>query len=144
MATQVTYQTQAVESNNSTFLRNALKGNGTFSLVSGLAFITGATPIAAFLGLTTPTILIVTGILLLAFAVDLFFLATRQQMNPMWVMAVIGADVLWVLGSIALLLTNIVPLTTGGQWAVGIVAGIVAIFAELQFIGLQKMNSNQS
>ncbi len=143
MTPQVSYQTPAVAVHNTTFLRNALKGNATFSLISGLAFIAGATPIATFLGLANPTILIVTGILLLTFAADLFFLATRQQVNPIWVMVVLGADALWVGGSLVLLLTNIVPLTSGGQWAVGLVAGIVAVFAELQYIGLQKMKANQ-
>jgi hypothetical protein len=37
-----------------------------------------------------------------------------------------------------ILFTGWVPLTTEGKWAVGLVAVIVAIFAELQFLGSRR------
>jgi hypothetical protein len=38
-----------------------------------------------------------------------------------------------------LLLTNWVPFTVEGKWAVGIIAAIVDVFATLQFIEWRKM-----
>lgn len=143
MTTHVTYQPQETYTGNTTFIRNVLKANALFSGLSGIAFLVGAKPITLFLGLTNPLILTVTGVLLLLFAGDLFFLATRKNVAPKFVVAVIVADALWVAGSIALLATNLVPLTIGGKWAVGIVAAIVALFADCQYFGLRKMKGSQ-
>ena len=115
-----------------------MKANAGFSALSGVAFLVGAKPIAAFLDITAPAVLTVAGILLLIFAGDLFFLATRKTVNPKYVWAVIAADVLWVMGSIILLVTDLVPFTVAGKWAVGIVAAIVAVFAEIAILRLEE------
>lgn len=139
MTTQVTYQTKPVAKDSTTFLRTILKENGVFSTVSGLAFIGAATPIATFLGFEMPLILTIIGVGLLLFAADLFYIATRPVLNQYLVIGIIIADVIWVIGSIILLVTDFVPLTTAGQWAVGIVAAIVALFAQLQVYGLSRI-----
>ena len=139
--TKVSVQTDVEQKDSSTFVRNALKANAVFSSLSGIAFLVAAKPIAAFLGLSMSTVLIITGIILLIFAADIFYLATRKIVNPKGVMAVIAADALWVVGSIILLVTNVVPLSTEGKWAVGLVAVVVATFADLQYFGLRKILS---
>jgi hypothetical protein len=48
-------------------------------------------------------------------------------------------DALWVSGSVIILFTDLVPLTTVGYWAVAIVADIVAVLAILQYIGLRRL-----
>jgi hypothetical protein len=52
--------------------------------------------------------------------------------------AVIELDVLWVIGSLILIFTSLVPLTTSGKWAVAITADIVTVCAILQYIGLRR------
>ena len=42
------------------------------------------------------------------------------------------APMLWVLGSLALVFTDVVPLTTEGRWLIAITADIVLIFALAQ------------
>ena len=55
------------------------------------------------------------------------------------VFTIIDGDLLWVAGSILLLLGGWLPMSMGGMWAVGIVADIVAIFAILQYVGWRRM-----
>jgi hypothetical protein len=120
------------------FLQRALLGNATFSGVSGLIMVLAAGPISQFLGLDDPLILTVIGIVLLLYMPFLVWLA-KQSPVPTWMAwAVIELDVLWVIGSLILIFTNLVPLTIGGKWAVAITADIVTVFAVLQYIGLRR------
>jgi hypothetical protein len=41
---------------------------------------------------------------------------------------VIELDVLWVIGSLILVFTDLVPLTAAGKWTVAITADIVTVF----------------
>ena len=124
-------------------LHTALGINGIFSGISGILFIAVAGPIATFMGLEAPGILRIIGVLLLIFAADLFWIA-QGTINLRLATAVIAGDVLWVVGSAVILLTDLVPLTTGGKWGVAIVADIVALFAIWQFYGVrQQRKANQ-
>jgi len=53
----------------------------------------------------------------------------------------IYADLVWVAGSVILIFTSLVNLTTPGKWVIAIVADIVLAFAILQFLGLRRRNS---
>ena len=143
MTAQTTIQSQAVSKDNSTFLRNSLRGNAAFSILTGLASIFASRPIAEYMGINPPTILIALGVGLISFAAFVLYTATQSPIDKRSVIAIIVGDVLWVLGSVALLLTNIVPFTTAGKWEVGIIAGIVALFADLQLFGLWKMSRSK-
>ena len=123
---------------STTLLQRALQGNGIFSLLSGLTFILAANPLATFLGGVSPTILMAVGVGLLIYAADLFFVARQNPIKSLYVQLFIAADVIWVLGSALLLMTNWVAFTNAGWWAVAIVADIVAVFAILQYVGLKR------
>ena len=122
-------------SRNSDFrlLRRALQGNAIFCGISGVAFIVGAGPITTFLGLSTPIILLVLGLVLLLTALSLFRAAAPHSIGRRTGLLYAIIDATWVLGSIILLLTSWLPITTGGKWAVGLVAVIVASFSSLEF-----------
>ncbi len=122
------------------FLRRVLQANGIFSGLSGVAFILGARPLAAFLGLTAPLILMGIGLGLLLYAAALFREAARESIDRQFVVAAIIMDAAWVVGSIILLLTGWVPFTLAGKWAIALVADLVAVFAGLQFYGLRRLN----
>jgi hypothetical protein len=124
----------------SNFLRRVLQANGIFSGLSGVAFILAARPLAAFLGLAAPVILMGIGLGLLLYAVALFREAARETIDRQFVIAAIIMDAAWVVGSIVLLLTGWVPFTLAGKWAIALVADLVAIFAGLQFYGLRRLN----
>ena len=123
---------------SSTLLRRALQGNGAFSTVSGLVTLLGANAVAAFTGVQPAIVFIVLGISLLLFAAGLFWMTRETAVNPTLARIVIVMDVLWVVGSVILLLSNALPLTVAGKWAIGLVADMVALFAILQYIGLRR------
>jgi hypothetical protein len=120
------------------FLRRVLQANSFFSTLSGGLFILASGPVAAFLGLDASGIILGTGVLLLLFAADVFYVATRETLNRTFVVGIIAADLLWVAGSALLLLTDWVAWTNAGFWAVVIVADLVATFAALQWFGLRR------
>jgi hypothetical protein len=131
---------QSVSQNPDSLLRRTLRANGLFSGVSGLAFITASRPIALFLGLDGPFVLIVIGIGLLLYALALWFNAGHRPIDHSFVWVAIIADAAWVVGSLIILLTDWFPLTPAGWWAVAIVADLVAIFAVVQFYSLRQVS----
>lgn len=134
--------TQSVTQNaqKSNLLRNALRGNALFSGTSGLVALLAAPSLAAFTGIEPPIIFVVLGIVLILYAVDLWWVASRQTINRRLAWAAIILDILWVAGSVALLLFGWLPLTVAGSWTIALLAEVVAIFAVLQFIGLRRMS----
>ena len=121
-------------------LNQAIRGNGLFSALSGLGMVLAAAPLANFLGLNSSTPLMVIGIGLFIYALDLFWLASREKIDHRLAWGVIALDVAWVVGSGLLLLSGWLPLTLGGKWAIAIVADIVAVFAIWQYLGLRKQS----
>jgi len=69
----------------------------------------------------------------------LFYYGSRPSIPEKFILGVIIADSIWVLASVLLLVTNWVPFSVEGKWAVGIIAIIVEIFAGLQFFKWRKM-----
>lgn len=120
-------------------IRSILYGNAIFSGVSGLLFIIASQPIARFLGIHTPLAILMLGIGLVGYAALLYINASRTEISRSSVLFAVVADSVWVLLSIILLLTNWIPFSMAGKWAIGIVAVIVDIFATLQFFEWRKM-----
>jgi len=123
---------QATASTESNLLRKALLGNSIFSTISGLLFVFDAAPIAAFLGLSSPLALRIIGAGLLAFAFMVYKIASADPINLKFAMGVVIGDLLWVVDSVLLIFTNLVVFTSGGKWAIAIVADIVLAFAVVQ------------
>ncbi len=127
-----------------TILRRALTANAIFSGICGVLCVLASDPIAQLTGLASAEIFAL-GINLEVFSALLIVLATRKDFSRGWVrslvMAVIAMDVLWVLGSAAMLLTPAAPLTGAGRWIVFAVAMVVADVAYFQlrgFLGLRR------
>lgn len=123
---------------NGRFLRKVLKANAAFSTVSAFATIFFANSIAQWIGLNNATILVGLGIVLLPFAFYVYKVATMETLNSKLVWVIIELDLLWVVGSAILLLSNVVSLTTAGKWSVGLLADVVALFAIFEYVGLRK------
>ena len=122
-------------------LRSALLGNSIFSLLSGLDFVLFSRPISKFIGNTAPTVILVLGIILIAFAAELYLLSRVEKINRFLVWAVIISDVLWVIASAVLIFTDLVQFTSAGNWALAVIADIVLVFAILQYVGLRKASN---
>jgi hypothetical protein len=124
-----------------TNIRRVLYANAIFCGVSGLAFTFASKPIAVFLGIASSSgILLGLGIVLMIYADIVYIFAKKDDISKGFVLFVIIADSLWVLDSILLLVTNWVPFTVEGKWAIGIIAVIVDLFATFQFFEWRKMD----
>ncbi len=123
---------------HSNVLRRALQANGLFSVVSGVVLAVSPTQVSSFLGLDMPGLINFLGAGLIGFAVALFWLAAEPRIRRSLALTVILLDIAWVVGSILLLINDIVSFTTHGMWAIAIVSGIAAVFAAFQSYGLHR------
>ena len=120
-------------------LKKALIANSTFSLVSGLALLVLASPLAALIGLPTPAwVLGAVGIGVLLFGAAVGWAATRAPVSRAHVVAVTVCDLSWVLGSAALLALCGHHFTAIGQLLIVAIAAAVAGFMLTQLIGLRR------
>ncbi len=127
------------ESDSSITLRWALQANAIFSGISALIFIFGSRPVSEFLGSVPPAVLTAVGLALAVFAITLFWTASQHPIDSRLVRTAIALDLMWVLGSILLLLTDRVVFSPAGKWSVAIVADLVALFGALQYYGLRRV-----
>lgn len=128
-----------MNANNQATIRPILLGNAIFSILSGSLFTVFSTLIANFLGVSASTIILLIGIGLIGYAALIYVNASRAEVSRSFVLFAILGDLAWVVLSIMLLLTNWVPFTVEGKWAIGIIAAIVDVFATLQFMEWRKM-----
>lgn len=117
----------------SSYARRVLWGNAIFSGVSGGLFSFASTIVAAFLGVDAPRAVMIIGIGLFAYAAMIVWYVTRPTVSRTFVLCAAIADTVWVLLSAVLLVTNVIPLSGAGVWAVVIVALIVGGFAVAQY-----------
>jgi hypothetical protein len=123
---------------NKSMLHTALLGNAIFCDLSGLVMILAAKPLASFLGLRNPTILIGIGIGLFAWAVLLFW-GSLQLEVPRWIAwLAIDGDLAWVIGSVVVVLLPALSLSIAGKWTIAIIADVVLLFAIWHFFALPK------
>lgn len=134
-------QSQSVSNyvENDGLLRNTLRVNALFSLLSGVVFVLAAQSMSRWLGLPYPTAFIVVGIGLLPFAFLVYRTFRQAPVNASLAMVIIVMDVGWVVLSWILLGVAWSQLTTVGRWFVVIQADVIALFALLQWIGLRRL-----
>lgn len=128
-----------MSTNNSNLLRNALYGNSIFCSTSGLSFVIFSKPISNFLGLSTSWVILVLGIILVLYGLEVFVFARKEKISEGFAKFVIAADIAWVIGSAILIFSSLIPFTIAGKWAIAMIADIVLVFAIVQFVGLRKM-----
>jgi hypothetical protein len=122
---------------NWSLLRLALMADAAASGVMGVLLAAAADSLAAWFGLPL-ALLREVGLLLIPYAGLLIYLASRQATPRLPAQLVVAGNVLWVIGSVALLMSGLVAPTTLGTAFVIAQALIVAILAELQVMGLKR------
>lgn len=122
---------------SSVFLRRTLLIDGAFSGIAGVLLWAAAGLFEPWMGLPS-ALLRGAGLVLLPFASAVIVLATRHVLPRPAVLAVIGANVLWVGASLAVLATGHVAPTPPGIGFVVLQAVAVLGFAELQWMGLRR------
>ena len=121
---------------NQKMLRTALKGNAIFSILSGLTLILFNTFFQTLFA--TDLSLWILGLALLFFAGQVLYTALRKSLVKKEVVSIIVMDILWVIGSVVLLIA--VPgIPTMGKWIVILVALFIADFAVFQYLGWKKV-----
>jgi hypothetical protein len=120
-----------------TLLRRALQVDAVFVTISGLAALIGAGQMGTLFGIPAGYLQPL-GVVLLAFAVFLGVIATRQTINTRLAWAVVILGVIWVIDSLILLVSGLLPLTPAGWWFIVIQALIVADFAIVQYVGIRR------
>ncbi len=121
----------------SPLLRRVLLADAVVTGLTGLGLALGSGLLAPVFGLP-PTLLLYVGLSLLPFAALVAVVGTRQYSSRPAVGAVIVYNVLWALDSVVLLLTPWVEPTGLGVAFVLAQAVVVAVFAELQYLGLRR------
>ena len=121
----------------SSFLRRALQADAVFSGVAAFALTFGAGAFATLLNLPQ-TLLLESGLFLIAYAAFVGWLGSRQTMMKVLVLIVVAGNAAWTLASIALLFSGTVSPNLLGEIFVVAQAIATGVFAELQYVGLRK------
>jgi hypothetical protein len=120
-----------------TFLRFALLVDAVASGATGLLLVAGAEGLTRLLGLPVP-LMREAGLLLVPYVALVGFVVTRENISLGAVKTIVALNVLWVLGSIGLLMSSLVAPRMLGYAFVIVQAVAVGVFAELQIIGLRR------
>ena len=123
--------------NRNTFLRYALLAEAVASGATGLLLIAGADLLTGLLGLPV-ALMREAGLLLVPYVALVAFVGTREAISRPAVQAIIALNLLWVVGSMGLLMGGWVAPTALGTAFVIAQAVVVGVFAELQVVGLHR------
>ncbi len=137
MATTISSSLPAVRETREGLLRLAIRLDAAVSAIFGGALLAGRAPLDETLGVPS-TMLIAVGGACLAYAAALAVLQSRTPIARRTGWTVVGANALWVLASVLLLLSGLLPLTPVGVALVGLQAVGVAGLAELQTVALLR------
>ncbi len=118
-------------------LRQALLADAVTTAACAALLIGGAGILDDLLGLPAG-LLRGAGLVLVPFVALVSWLGTRQRLPRMMILAVIGLNILWVIDSVLLLVGGWVTPTAAGLAFVIAQAVAVAMYAELQIIGLRR------
>ena len=121
----------------SPLLRRAILADAIFSGASAVLLSLGAGPLAPLLNLPEP-LLRESGLFLIAYAGLVGWLGTRQAMPRALVVIVIAGNGVWMLASIALLLSGAVTPNLLGEAFVVAQGIVVGAPAEQQYVGLRR------
>ena len=118
-------------------LRKALLADALLSGITGLALALLAGPLATPLGLAVG-LLRWSGIILIPYAAFVARLGKRERVQRPLVFIVVACNAVWALDSVLLLVAGWIEPTLLGEVFVLGQAAVVAVLAELQFIGLRR------
>src|SRR5688572_32086114 len=120
-------------------MKKALGINAVFSGLSGILIIILRNQLANLFGIGSATPFLITGIVLVFFSVTIIFEIKRQ--NTAAILWIIVQDMLWVIGSILILLLDPFGISTTGNYIILAVAIIVFLMAVHQGFHLMFIDS---
>ena len=123
---------------NESLLRKSLLANALFTTVCGLGLLLASVTLPTLIGAVGATELIIIGVILLLYAVDLARTALGKRIPRGRIYYFIVMDLLWVIGSAVVLWGLSVPFTAAGRWIILLIADAVGLFGVLQYLGLRR------
>jgi hypothetical protein len=132
---------EPIRRRTSRILEKGTHGNALFSVVSGMAILFANRWLVRFLGLPEKVSLAILGVSLIGYAALLWLNAHRPKIKITDAWGAVIMDVIWVVGSYALILA--VPFSVGGKWVVALVAELVMAFAVLQWLGIRRIRKSE-
>lgn len=127
----------------SSLLSKALKSNATFSILSGCILLFSSSFVSQLFEIDQSTVFKIIGGMLIGFAIFVFGVSTIKPPSRIFILIIILLDILWVIGSLILIVTNVFDISNSGLWIIGIIAFIIFLFAYLQIKGLKQAVSQQ-
>jgi len=112
-----------------------------FSGISGVLILAMNRILVEFLGLPSSVSLAPLGIGLLGYAGWLLWNARREKIRIVDAWMAVALDMVWVVGSYALLFA--VRFSSSGRWVVALVAEAVLVFAVMQWLGLRRVGRSR-
>jgi hypothetical protein len=122
---------------SNSFLRTALLADAIASGATGLLMIVGAGLLDGLLGLPV-ALLREGGLVLIPYVAFVAWVGTRAAISRSAVQAIIAINVLWVAGSVGVLVSGWFAPTMLGTAFVIAQGAVVAVLGELQFVGLRR------
>ena len=119
-------------------LRLVLKADAAVTGANGVAYVAAAPLLDGWLGVPAG-FLVAVGAFLVVYSGLVLRLATRPAVPRAGVVAVIAANALWAVVSLAFLGLDAFSPTTAGQVVVAVQAVGVAGFAALQYVALRRL-----
>lgn len=122
-------------------MKRTLTINATFSGLSGILMIIFRQQMMNLFEVLSSTHFLVIGILLILFSLTIIYETKRQ--NALAILWIITQDMLWVIGSVWLLIFNPFDFSRGGNYTIGVVALVVLLMALNQSSALAQVDSVQ-
>ncbi len=122
----------ALRSDPMKFLRNVLRANAAFSILSGTVMIVGGAALGASLG--KPASVAPDGVVLLVFAAVILWIARAETVSLKAAGVIVALDTVYVVDTARQIFTA--QFSTAGTWFYGVAALVVLDFAVLQLGGL--------
>jgi hypothetical protein len=121
----------------SLLLRRALLTDATLAAISAFALVVAADPLGDLFSLPSAALRIA-GVIFIPFAALAGWLGTRPRVHRTLVFVVIVLNALWAVDSVLILLTKWVETTPLGEMFVIGQALVIAVIAEVEFLGLRR------
>ncbi len=123
-------------------LRRPIQANIAFSGLSILVLLVLGGELTQQFDFDPSWFLRATGVVLIPWLGILFFIVRQNIMQPLHVLGIAIADTAWVILSVIALLGDVFSLNTTGQWAVLMIADIVAMLAVWEFVALWRIRQS--
>lgn len=121
----------------SPLLRFALRLDGIGSFLAGVLTCVWQAPLAAMVGTSLLPVQAI-GLFMLAYGLLISWLSTRLTLVKPVVWVLVIGNFLWAIDSVWLAWSGLITPSSAGVLLLLVQAGLVAVFAQLQYLGLQR------